>query len=138
MTRLINLYQIAEEENIMVDCYAMKYSPSFSVMDSDGECFIAIDPIQLLSEVDEKIKLAHELGHCKTGAFYDRSSPLSNRNQCEHRADVWAIKKLIPKDELRNAMNFGYVELWELAEHFEVSEPFMQKAIDYYKQGTMC
>jgi len=133
----MNLYQIADEENIMVDCYAMKYNPSLSIMNPDGDCYIAIDPMQLLSEIDEKIKLAHELGHCETGAFYDRTSSLSNRDQCERRADVWAIKKLISKDELNNAISNGYLEIWELAEYFEVTESFMRKVIDYYKQGTM-
>lgn len=138
MTNLIGLYQIADEDNIMVDCYDLKQNPSLSIMDSNGDCYIAIDPIQLLSEIDEKMKLAHELGHCETGAFYDRNSPLSNRGQCECKAETWAIKKLIPKDELSNAVNCGYRELWELAEYFDVPEKFMRKAIDYYNQGTMC
>lgn len=137
MTNLVGLYQIADEDNIMVDCYALKYNPSISIMNSDGNCFIAIDPMQLLSDTDEKMKLAHELGHCETGAFYNINTSLQNRGQCEHRADVWAIKKLIPKDELNEAVKNGHNELWELAEYFDVPEPFVKKAIDYYNQGTL-
>lgn len=137
MINLIDLYEIAEKDNIKVDCYSLKHNPSLPIMDTDEDCFIAIDPMQLMSENDERMRLAHELGHCKTGAFYDRNSRLSNKNQCERKAEVWAIKKLIPKDEIKKAVKFGYIELWELAEYFGVAEDFMSKAIDYYKQGTM-
>ena len=77
------------------------------------------------------MKLAHELGHCETGAFYNEYSKFDIRAKHERRANKWAIKKLIPEDELKEACTFCY-NRYELAEHFGVTEDFMQKALDYY------
>lgn len=82
---------------------------------------------------DETVKLAHELGHCETGSFYSRTAALDLRQKHENRADRWAIKKLVPKDELEEAVSRGCCEAWELAEHFGVTEPFIRKAVEYYK-----
>ena len=100
----------------------------------DGTCVISIDRSVLCSAVEERELLAHELGHCETGSFYNRYSHLDVRRKHENRADRWAIKKLIPEDELKKAVGSGVVETWELAEYFSVTEPFMIKAILYYKE----
>lgn len=131
---LIELYNIADESNIKVDCFELENQPCLSIQDEDYNCYIAIDPMQLKSERQEREYLAHELGHCETGAFYSRYSPLSSRGQMEYRATLWQIKKLISKDKFNEAYKNGIIELWELAEHFEVSEDLMKKAINYYMQ----
>ncbi len=77
--------------------------------------------------------LAHELGHCETGAFYSLDSAAETRGRCENRANRWAIKTLVPADELLSALQGGITDLWALAEHFDVTEDFMSKAVDYYK-----
>lgn len=130
---LIGLYNIADKSNIKVDCFELKNQPCLSIQDEDYNCYIAIDPMQLESEQQEREYLAHELGHCATGAFYSRYSPLSNRGQMEYRATLWQIKKLIPKDELNQAFEQGYVEIYQLADYFEVSEDLIKFAVDYYK-----
>ena len=137
MTDLSKLYRIAEEENIEVDCFDLKKREALSLMDNNGQCFIAIDPFQLRSVNDERLKLAHELGHCITGSFYNEYAAVDCRQRQENRADKWAIKKLIPLDSLDGAILAGYTQLWELAEHFGVSEQFMQKAVCYYTYGNL-
>lgn len=102
-----------------------------SISIEDGKCFIGID--LRLTVAEEKVCLAHELGHCETGSFYNIYSPFDVRVKHEHRADNWAIKKLVPKDELIAAVKRGCVEKWELAEEFGVTEEFMVKAVSYYK-----
>lgn len=131
---LANLYALAEQNNVMIDCYDFDLQTSMSVS-IDGDCFIGINPIRLNTDIEEKINLAHELGHCMTGSFYNRYSKLDIRAKHEHRADKWAIKKLIPKDELKKAINGGRETLYELAEYFNVTESFMQKALDFYREG---
>ena len=96
-----------------------------------GKCFVAIDPFKIENTADEKVKLAHELGHCETGAFYNEYSKFDIRAKHERRADKWAIKKLVPEDELKEACTFCN-NRYELAEHFGVTEDFMQKVLDYY------
>lgn len=128
---LYEIYDFADKKGIIVESFGLKHLPCFSIMDNDSDCFIAIDPMQLDSESDEKVKLAHELGHCEKGAFYNRYSPFSSKSQCEYRADKWAIEKLLPKDELEEAAKKG-MQIWELAEHFEVTEEFIKKAMWIY------
>ena len=133
MIDLIELYDYAEEYNIEVISINTRKIESLSMMDESGDCGIGINPFFLQSDVDEKIKLAHELGHCMTGAFYNQYSKLDIREKHERRADKWAIKKLIPVDELKRAVKSGRESRYELAEYFNVTEDFMQKAMDYYR-----
>lgn len=133
---LNSLYIIADKEGTIVDCFDTGICESLSI-NQNGTCYIAINPIMLNSIADEKVKLAHELGHCCTGSFYNQYSPCDIIGRHERRADKWAIKKLIPKDELINAIKHGYVEIWQLAEHFEVTDDFMSKAIEYYKENEL-
>lgn len=129
---LENLYDIAQNDNIGVYAFDLKECESLSLLDS-GNCFIAIDPLKIESEADEKVKLAHELGHCKTGSFYNAHSPFDVRTKHERTADKWAISNLIPENELKKACKYCR-NRWELSEHFGVPEDFMQKALDFYKQ----
>ena len=135
MIDLIELYDYAEEYNIEVISINTRKIESLSMMDESGDCGIGINPFFLQSDVDEKIKLAHELGHCMTGAFYNQYSKLDIREKHERRADKWAIKKLIPVDELKRAVKSGRESRYELAEYFNVTEDFMQKAMDYYRDN---
>jgi len=107
------------------------------MMDDNGSCYIAIDPYKLRSTQEEKEKLAHELGHCLTGSFYSIYTAVDCRQRHENRADKWAIKKLIPADELEEVAANGCTEIWELAEHFGVTELFMRKAVSYYVHGNL-
>jgi len=129
---LTNLYNIAERDNIRVYSYDLGIIDSLSILDNN-QCFIAIDPFRINSESDEKVKLAHELGHCETGAFYNEHAVCDIRTKHERTAAKWAIKKLIPEDELKKACKYCR-NRWELSEHFGVTEDFMQEALDYYSE----
>ena len=94
---------------------------------------IGIDANFVKTNTDEKEQLAHELGHCMLGAFYTGSSPLELRAQKEYRANKWAIEKLIPFAELFEACKNGIIEIWDLAEYFEVSETFVKNAFTLYE-----
>lgn len=130
---LLELYQLADAEHIPVYSFDLPQTHSLSLMNNDGSCAVAIDPFGLNSTKDEKIRLAHELGHCVTGSFYNRYSDFDIKARSEYRADKWAIKKLIPKDELQAAFEQGYTEPWDLAEYFNVTEEFIIKAVNYYR-----
>lgn len=131
--KLLELYQLADAEHIPVYSFDLPQTHSLSLMNNDGSCAVAIDPFGLNSTKDEKIRLAHELGHCVTGSFYNRYSDFDIKAKSEYRADKWAIKKLIPKDELQAAFEQGYTEPWDLAEYFNVTEEFIIKAVNYYR-----
>lgn len=137
MITLSKLYQIADEENIEVDCFDLKKREAISVMDDEGFCYIAIDPYKLHSEEDERVKLAHELGHCVTGSFYNIYAAVDCRQRHENRADKWSINRLIPVEDLDQAVACGCTEIWELAERFGVTEEFARKAVCYYVHGNL-
>ncbi|XCH79016.1 MAG: ImmA/IrrE family metallo-endopeptidase [Candidatus Dehalobacter alkaniphilus] len=130
---LLELYNLAEESGIDVDYFPMREIVSVSF----PEGWIAMDVDKLSSSLEEKIHLAHELGHIQTGSFYNIYSPLDCRAKHENRANKWAIKKLIPKDELDDAVRSGFLEVWELAEYFDVTYSFMEQAMRYYQQQDL-
>ena len=127
---ITKLFDFAAQSNIDIFPFGLNGCDSLSLLDR-GECFIAIDPYKIENNADEKVKLAHELGHCEMGAFYNAFSPLDIRSKHEYIANKWAIKKLIPEDELKEACRFCDSR-YELSEYFGVTEEFMQKALDYY------
>ena len=132
-----DLYLFAEEQNIGVIQYPLPEIGSMSLMLDDGSCFIGIDPNTRDCSVQERVHLAHELGHCVTGSFYNRYSNFDCRQRHENRADKWAIRQLITEDALDQAVADGYTEVWELAELFGVTEQFMRKAICLYVHGNV-
>lgn len=131
MTKLIDLYGLAKERNIPVDLFELKSREALSYLELDGSCNIAIDPRKIKNELDEKIKLAHELGHCETGSFYNRWATCDLREKHECRAKRWTIKKFLPKEDLRAAI-MDRRDRWEIAEIFGVPESLVEEAVEYY------
>lgn len=130
MTRLNDLYRKAEEMNIQVIRCSMNSLQAVSTPDN----FIGIDPDKL-GDREELVCLAHEMGHCVTGSFYTSDTPIPARARLEQRADRWAIRQLVPLEEL-NVLLQGGVRRWdEAAEHFQVTEDFMRKAVAFYRDA---
>lgn len=82
---------------------------------------------------DEFIALAHEYGHCKSGATHHLSSPLEMIEQHEYRADRAAVHEFLPFAKIQDAFNCGCVELWQLAEHLDMPEKFVEIAVRIYR-----
>ena len=59
------------------------------------------------------------------------------RQRHENHADKWAIRALIPVEQLDEAIALGYTELWQLADFFGVTESFMRKAVCLYVHGNL-
>lgn len=129
-----DLYGIAEKRGHVVVCESLTETPSFSLQ-TNKRCYIAID--QRLNVQQEREALAHELGHCEYGGFYNRYSKYDIRAKAERRADKWAFTRLVPYGRLIQAVRHGVTEVWDLAELFDVSCEFMQRAIAYYKTAIV-
>lgn len=132
----LDLYAYAERRNIDVDWIPMRRATSLSVPLGDGYA-IALDPWKLGTLAQETVCLAHELGHCETGSFYNRYAALDVRQQHENRADKWAIRRLVPENALDAAMADGCDTIPALADRFDVTEAFMRKAICWYAHGNL-
>ena len=124
------LYSIADKDGIKVDHIELKENGSVS-LNLAGNLFVGLD--HGLSRAQERVSLAHELGHCETMSFYNMYSPCDVRGKHEHRANSWAIKKLIPHTQYKQALKRGYTDIYSLADYFDVTTDFMQKAVDFYK-----
>ena len=68
MTDLLDLYGLAEEHGTEIYWFDLGTVESLSLPLEDGSCAIAMDPWRMSTLADEKVKLAHELGH----AFHDQ------------------------------------------------------------------
>ena len=136
MRSTISLYRLAERRGVPVERFTLPLCGSMSLC-SDGRCCIALDRHTPEGSVEERVHLAHELGHCLTGSFYNRYSPYDLRLRHENRADRWAVRKLITPRELDAAVAQGHTELWDLAEHFGVTEDLMRKAVCLYPHGNL-
>lgn len=132
-----DLYQEAKDTDIPILILDIPKTGSMCVQSESGRCYIGMDYGVLPEESIRRVHLAHELGHCKTGAFYNRWAARDVRKKHENRADKWAVNKLIPVDELDQAVADGHTELWDLADHFGVTEEFMRKAVCWYTHGNL-
>ena len=137
MTTLLDLYEYAEDQGIDVDWVPLEQATSLSIPLPDGSYAIAANPWKLDTLEQETVCLAHELGHCKTGSFYNRHAALDIRQKHENRADKWAIQHLIPVEDLDEAVVEGCEDIPALSEHFCVTEDLMRKAVCWYTHGNL-
>lgn len=131
------LYDLANEKNIPLLTLPLEENGSMSLMTDSGACYIGMDPGVRDGCARERTHLAHELGHCLTGSFYNRYAAVDSRQRHENRADKWAILRLIPVEALDTAIAQGHTDLWDLADHFGVTEPLMRRAVCYYVHGNL-
>lgn len=127
-----SLIEYAEQAGISIYYGEIPLCESMSLY-SGGKCYIAIDPFSIKSMADGTVKIGHETGHCITGSFYNRWAACDVREKHEYRADKWAAHYLLPPDKLRQAMEEGHTEPWELAEQLNVTEDFLRRAVYIYR-----
>lgn len=133
----VDLFREAQDSNIPIIYLNIPENGSMCIQSESSRCYIGMDYGVLRNEADKRVHLAHELGHCKTGAFYNRWAARDVRQKHEHRADKWAIENMIPKQEFDKAVSQGYTDIWALAERFNVTEDFMKKAVCWYTFGNL-
>lgn len=130
----LKLYQIAEERGIKVENFPLPKTGSVCVS-INGSFLIALDE-KLKTRAEERVRLAHEIGHCENLAFYNVHASADVRGKHESKANRWAINALVPKEKYQKALDEGYTDIHSLAEHFEVTEDFMKKVVEFYGNKT--
>ena len=132
--KLDALYELALLNGIPVDESCPASIVSMSVRLGNGMKIISLSDKQ---SKDSTIleRFAHEMGHCMTDSFYTGYSPFEMRAKHEKRANEWAVFRLMPFEELCLAIKRGYREIWEIAEYFDVSCAFVEKAISIYEEN---
>lgn len=111
--------------NLSDDCdsVVIKYRGRYGV-------FLDIEKIRTYAQELEAV--SHEYAHIETGTTYSIDAPYIVRRKAETRATRAQIKKLLPFNEVREAIRNGYTEPYQLAEFFSVSERFVRQALEYY------
>lgn len=124
-----NLLTEAEQNNI----YVLE-NVSF---ESDAEGLIQGNVIGINKIVRSSRKrtciLAEELGHYHTtvGNILDQTT--SNNRKQEYKARLWSFNKLIGLNGIISAYKAGCQSTYDMAEHLNVTEEFLQEALSCYR-----
>lgn len=89
----------------------------------------------LRSQYEQTCVLAEELGHHYTSCgnlLTDSTVDTTIIRQQETRAKRWAYKRLIPLNKIIEAYEAGCQTLYGFAEHLEVTEDFLRRALKQY------
>lgn len=125
------LYCLAAEHNIEIDDFPMKELRALSVAGG----WIAIDRRKFNSDTEYKCTLAHEIGHCETGSFYNLYTSVSIKELNEHQANRYAAELLVPFQQLLHAMHVRGIAISRtLARMFDVTLEFINMVLDLYEQ----
>lgn len=134
--RLQSLYDMAEDHDVGVYYYDLGDGKAVTVT-GEGFSAIALNPYALESVRDETECLCHELGHLETGTVHRPHADAATVMRSEYRAACWVVQRLIPLDELMEAIGYGCTEVWQLAEYFGVSEDLILDAVKVYRNRGM-
>lgn len=137
MKNLPEIYEEADENDVMILEHKIGARKSIITHTQDTTA-IAINSKLIETAAEEKTIIMHEMGHHYTGAYYTEHSKFELKCRKEYRAHRCSIMRYLPLEELQEAVNKGYTEIYELAEYFDVTEDFILTAIDIYKrQGKL-
>ena len=136
MSRFTSLYSKLSRQGIHFYTWDMG-DLCAATLEVGGHFGIFVDPDNIHTEAEALVILAHEGGHASTGATHKVCSPYDLVEKHENKADKWAITQLISAEDLDEAVAEGHTELWDLADHFGVTQDFMRKAVCWYVHGNL-
>lgn len=136
MKNVISLYKELNDAGVRFYHWNMGDLQAATI-EQEGRYGVFMDFGNIRTSAEELVAVAHEGGHICTGATHRVDSPYDLIEKHEHKANKWAIQRLIPEEQLDEAVAAGCTELWQLAEHFGVTEEFMKMAVCWYVHGTL-
>ena len=136
MNKIISLYNELNRAGVRFYHWDMD-DVQAATIEQEGQYGVFMDFGNIRTDAEELVVVAHEGGHISTGATHRVDSPYDLVEKHEYKADKWAIQRLIPEEALDEAVAGGCTELWQLAEHFGVTEEFMKKAVCWYVHGNL-
>lgn len=127
------MYEKLQDEALQhgIDIFEKPMHPRFSGLYS--EKIIWINKF-IPTKAERTCILAEEMGHYHTtaGDILDQTKTL-NRKQ-EKRARTWAYERLIPLSKIVQAHREGVKNRHDLAEYLDVTEEFLEGAINRYRE----
>ena len=131
----MELYIYLEEHNIIIENLKTKIENLKGVyLKISNIDIIGINYSKIKSYIEKRCVLAHEIGHYESGTMHTSNIDDVELSRIEYRADKRAIHKLIPRDKLK-----AFIErcrpnyIYEIAEEFDITELYVQKALELYK-----
>lgn len=120
---------LMECDNLDIEVYEKDYMKNKGLY---GDNVIWINKL-LPSIIEKCCVLAEEIGHHHTtaGDIFDQTSTI-NRKQ-ELKARGWAYERLIPLSKIIQAHKLHIVNRYEFADFLNVTEEFLDAALDWYK-----
>ena len=122
MASLATIYQDVRRLGVTLIPYSIGFADA-ATLEMDGRYGIFLDFDQFETVADFTAALAHEVGHCATGATHAVHSPFELVAQHEDRANRWHYEHYLP-----------FSELQELAEATGWPEKTVRDALEYYTQ----
>ena len=131
MECLDNVYKRLIIDNIELIDYRILNTDAVTIqLDDTYGIFVDYHGFKTLGE--EFVTLAHEYGHCISGATHKLCSPYDLIEQHENRANRAAVHEFLPCSEILNAIEQGYTEVWQIAEYLDIPDEFVILAIEIY------
>ncbi len=142
MRELTDIYKWFEEKGIFVFDrqlpFSNEQSKAVTIRLSDNcATGVFVDRGRIETAAEEAVTLLHEGGHCATGTTHSIVSPFDLIAKHEYKADKWAVRDAVSREELEAARRAGYQEIYELADFFNLTEDFMRKVICWYDHGNL-
>lgn len=126
-----SLYNILEKENIQYVNHSLKNSNGMIARYQDVTA-IVVDEKNAQTTISWNTTVIQELGHYYSGAYYKGTSPLDLVDKMEYKADKKAWEKFFPYEKIKELMRKGYTTVTQLAEYFDVEQPYMARCVNYY------
>ena len=136
MEKILTLYDELNRAGVRFYHWDLDEDPACTI-EIGGNYGIFMDFHNIHSQAEELVTVAHEGGHVSTGATHKVSSPYDLIAKHEYKADKWAVRRLISPKALDAAVAEGCTDIHSLAEHFNVTESFMKKAVCLYTHGNL-
>ncbi|MCJ8015254.1 ImmA/IrrE family metallo-endopeptidase [Paenibacillus sp. KQZ6P-2] len=131
---MISYDNLAKDINIMFDDQAdlpLRFKGMY-IETSDKQMILVSKYIR--SATEKKCVLAEEIGHFhKTVGNIVDQQIIDNKKQ-EETARRWAYEKLVPLEGIISASKAGVKNRFELADHLDIIEDFLDEAIEFYRR----
>lgn len=142
MRKLTDIYKWFEDRGILLFDRQLPFSNEQSKavtirLRSSGVTGVFVDRGRMDTTAEEAVTLLHEGGHCATGTTHSIVSPFDLIAKHEYKADKWAVRDAVSREELEAARRAGYQEIYELADFFNLTEDFMRKVVCWYDHGNL-
>lgn len=134
---LMQLYGYAEQKGVTIVPWKIDNRKACAIK-MGREYHILMNDRLIDGERDERVVLAHELGHCRSDRMYylqDYFNPLYKANiaKAERKARDEACRLLVNPDELKKALRENDTE-YAAAEILDLDVTSFREIVTYYKR----